>query len=99
MINMENSKRRTFYALKPGTRFKALITDIQPGKVTIRIDGGASFTARTRLLPEARIGEESFFVVRENNMRGLIQLEIINPSDEDDNNNEPHKRLIFDTRI
>ena len=68
---------KRFDELLPGERFKALITDIKPGQVTIRLDGGGFFTARTLILPEARIGEESVFAVKENNFKGQILLEMV----------------------
>ena len=76
-----------FYTSLPGTTFKALIVNISPGRVTIRIDGGSNFTARTLILPDARIGEESYFRVKSNDMQGLIQLEMIkgSPQERQDN--------------
>ena len=71
---------QNFYAFPPGTTFKALILNIQPGKVTIRLDKGGNFTARTLVSPDARIGEESLFRVKVNNLDGLIQLEMIKGS-------------------
>ena len=68
---------KNFYAMPAGTCFKALILDIQPGRVTIRLDEGGKFTARSLILPDARIGEESYFRVKVNNFDGLIQLEMI----------------------
>ena len=73
---------KNFYAFPPGTTFKAMILDIQPGKVKIRLDSGGSFTARSKALPDARIGEESYFRVKVNNLDGLIQLEMIKGSPE-----------------
>ena len=71
---------QNFYAFPPGTTFKALIVNIEPGKVTIRLDNGNNFTARTLVSPDARIGEESYFRVKHNNLDGLIQLEMIKVS-------------------
>jgi hypothetical protein len=67
---------RRFYELMAGERFKALILDIRPGEVTIRLDGGGKFTARSLVLPEARIGEDALFIVKENDMKGHILLEM-----------------------
>ena len=63
--------------MQPGERFSAVIHDIQPGKVTIRFPGGSLFTARSMVQPEARIGEESLFSVRENDFNGRVVLEIV----------------------
>lgn len=71
-----------FYELQPGEHFKALVIDIQPGRVTIRLSDGGTFTARATTPPEARIGEESIFNVRDNNFKGQIQLEMLKPDHE-----------------
>jgi len=68
---------KNFYTFPPGTRFKAVVLNIQPGRVTIRLDGGGSFTARSLTLPDARIGEEAYFQVKTNNLSGLIELMMI----------------------
>jgi hypothetical protein len=65
--------------LRPGDRFKALVTDIKLGLVTVRLPDGSFFTARTRVLPEARIGEESLFLVKENDFKGQIKMEMLKP--------------------
>ena len=68
---------RRFNELLPGDKFVAIIHDIQPGKVTIRFKDGQMYTARSLVLPEARIGEESMFAVRENDFEGRIVLEMV----------------------
>jgi len=68
---------KNFYTFPPGTRFKAVVLNIQPGRVTIRLDGGGSFTARSLVLPDARIGEAAYFQVKTNNLDGLIELMMI----------------------
>ena len=73
--NLSNTKN--FYTLPANSLFKALILDIQPGKVSIKLDEGGTFTARSMVLPDARIGEESYFLVKSNNYEGLIELEMI----------------------
>ena len=65
---------RRFHQLQPGDKFKAMIHDIKPGEVTINLGGGALYTARSMILPEARIGEASVFSVRENDFDGRIVL-------------------------
>ena len=72
-----NYDTSNFYALPPGARFKAKILNIQPGKITIRLDQGGSYTCRTLVLPDARIGEDSYFMVKSNNLEGLIELEML----------------------
>ena len=83
---------KNFYTFPPGTCFKALILDIRPGKVTIRLDDDSSFTARSMVLPDAHIGEESYFRVKANNLDGLIQLEMLKDSSDG-------KRYVFDMRV
>ena len=70
------SNTRNFYSLKAGAKFKATILDIKPSKVTIKLDNGGTFTARTLVLPDARIGEESIFLVK-SNTDGQMLLEMI----------------------
>ena len=79
--------KRHLYNLKPGEQFKALIHDIKPGIVTIRLEGGTLYTARSMVLPEARIGEESIFVVRENDFEGRIALEMFKLDESTKRNN------------
>lgn len=76
-----------FYSLPAGTVFKAIILDIQPGKVTIRLSEGGKFTARSLVSPGARIGEESYFRVKVNNFDGLIQLEMVKGTPEERQDN------------
>ena len=68
---------RRFHALQPGDKFKAVIQDIKPGQVTINLGNGALYTARSMVLPEARIGEASAFSVKENDFEGRIVLEMV----------------------
>jgi len=68
---------RRFYELQAGENFKALIHDIRPGEVTIRFVGGELYTARSYVLPNARIGEESLFCVQENDFKGRIVLKMV----------------------
>ncbi|MCL1997265.1 MAG: hypothetical protein FWG65_00680 [Turicibacter sp.] len=68
---------KNLYSLPEGFTFKALILDIRPGKVTIKLEGGDRFTARSLVLPDARIYEESYFRVKSNDFKGLVQLEMI----------------------
>ncbi|MCL1843380.1 MAG: hypothetical protein FWF79_06170 [Defluviitaleaceae bacterium] len=68
---------RRFYELQPGDIFRAIIKDICPGEVTIRFDDGQLYTARTTILPSARIGEDCLFFVKENDFNGRIVLEIV----------------------
>jgi len=79
--------KRHLHTLKPGEQFKALIHDIKPGVVTIRLEGGTLYTARSMVLPEARIGEESIFVVRENDFEGRIALEMFKLDESTKRNN------------
>jgi len=71
-------KLKNFNELSPGDIFRALVTDIQPNKVGIRFANGGGLTARSLVLPEARIGEPAFFVVKENT-KGQINLEMLRP--------------------
>jgi len=84
---------KRFYDLRPGEKFKALILNISPGEVTIRFASGELFTARSKVLPDARIGEESGFVVKDNDFKGRIVLEMLKDG------NQSQERLTFDMRV
>jgi hypothetical protein len=68
---------RRFLELRPGDMFRARIADVRPGSVTIRFEDGAVYTARSLVLPDARMGEDSVFLVRENDFEGRIVLEMV----------------------
>jgi len=68
---------RRFYELQPGDVFRAIIQDVRPGEVTIKFNDGETYTARSLVLPGARIGGEGLFVVRENDMNGRIVLGVV----------------------
>lgn len=68
---------RIFYKLQAGDIFKAVIQNIRPNEVTIQFSGGELYTARSMVLPEARIGEESLFCVQENDFEGRIVLKMV----------------------
>ncbi|MCL2225559.1 MAG: hypothetical protein FWB96_11390 [Defluviitaleaceae bacterium] len=82
---------RRFYELQVGDIFKAFIQDIRPGEVTIRLVGGGLYTARSYVLPNARIGEESLFCVQENDFRGRIVLKMVGAGE--------GKAKVFDMRV
>ncbi len=69
-----------FTQLSQGDRFTAQVVDIQPGRVTIRLDNGNLLTAKSQVLPEARIGEKTNFLVKENH-KGQIFLEMEKSND------------------
>ena len=61
--------------LVPGQVFSAEILDIQPGNINLKI-GQQSLSARTLSPPDARIGDNATFVVRDNSP-GQIVLEFL----------------------
>ena len=69
--------KRRFHEMQPGDMFRARITDIQQGRVTLKFNDGTTYMARSQVLPDARIGEESVFLVRENDFEGRIVLEMV----------------------
>ena len=82
---------RRFHELQVGDIFRATIQNIRPGEVTLRFVGGETFTARSKVLPEARINEESLFRVKENDFQGKIVLEFVRRF--------PGKIISFDMRV
>ena len=88
---METLRLKPLYKLTPGEVFKAEIADIQMNQVSIRFEG-ETITAKSLILPEARIGEPAFFVVLEND-KGKIRLEMLRPG------GDTHTRHVFDIRV
>lgn len=70
-VNVKN-----FTELMAGDKFKATVLDIMQNKITIRLNSGDVLTAKSLILPEARIGEETSFIVKEN-AKGQILLEML----------------------
>lgn len=70
---------KKFYELQPGDIFAATIADITPGAVTLKFIDGATYTARSLVLPGVRIGETGTFAVRDNDGNGRIILEVVPP--------------------
>jgi hypothetical protein len=70
---------RNLTDLLPGDVFKATVTDIKPNQVSIRFLNGGELTAKSLVLPEARIGDDTVFQVKENN-KGQMKLEMLRPS-------------------
>ena len=69
---------KSFMELAAGDSFKALVLDIVPGYVTLRLNNGESLTAKSPALPEARIGDETVFTVKDN-AKSQIFLEMQKP--------------------
>ncbi|MCL2839623.1 MAG: flagellar hook-length control protein FliK [Defluviitaleaceae bacterium] len=87
MKNLSVVAIRRFHELHPGDIFRAMIHDIRPGEVVIRFSGGELYTARSMVLPDARIGEVSLFSVRENDFEGKIVLEMVKADPDTKKNN------------
>lgn len=90
MLKYKTIGKRQFHLLKQGEMFAALVKNISPGEVTIKFDSGELYTARTNVQTDARIGEKSVFLVKENDFEGRIVLEILK--------NDP-ERISFDMRV
>lgn len=80
-------------SLTSGDKFKAHVVDIKPNQVTIRLASGESLTAKSLMLPEARIGDETVFLVKENN-KGQIFLEMLKPEGNTLQNNIAREALV-----
>ena len=63
--------------LQSGERFSAILLDIRPGEMIIQFALGQTYTARTFVMPNAHIGDECVFLVKENDMNGKIVLEVV----------------------
>ena len=69
---------KRFAELAAGDSFKALVLNIKPGYVTIKLSNGENLTARSLALPDVRIGDETIFTVKESS-KGQIFLEMFKP--------------------
>ena len=72
---------RKFFRLQAGDRFSAILLDIRPGEMIIRFSGGHTYTARSYVMPNAHIGDECMFLVKENDQSGRIVLEVVKGGD------------------
>ena len=70
-----------FFELRAGDRFSAVLLDIRPGEMIIRFSGGQTYTARSFVMPNAHIGDECMFLVKENDANGRIVLEVVKSGD------------------
>jgi hypothetical protein len=84
-------KVRKIIALQPGDKFYAIIQDVQPTMIKLLLENGESLSARSQVYPDARIGEQAAFMVKENN-RGQILLELVKTG-------KSEKRNTFDMRV
>ena len=82
---------RRIIALQPGDKFYATIQDVQPTMIKLLLENGESLSARSQVYPDARIGEQAAFKVKDN-QRGHIMLELVKTG-------EGEKRNTFDMRV
>lgn len=66
-----------FLALPAGSRFTGILQDIRPGEMLIRFSCGNTYAAKSRAMPNAHIGDECMFLVRESDGSGRIVLEVV----------------------
>ena len=85
-------KVRRVIALQPGDKFIATIQDVQPTMIRLLLENGESLNARSQVYPDARIGEQAAFMVKENK-RGQILLELVKTGEGGE------KRNTFDMRL
>jgi len=70
---------KVLFTLGAGEVFRAVIEDIQPNSIELKMKDGSILNARSLTVPDARIGDMANFVVRENNGKGQISLEFLHP--------------------
>ena len=68
---------RKFFELQAGDRFSAILLDIRPGEMIIQFSGGQTYMAKSYVMPNAHIGDECLFLVKENDQSGRIVLEVV----------------------
>ena len=69
---------KSFINLNAGDSFKALVTDITPNNVTLRLSNGENLTARSLSPPDVHIGDETIFTVKDNSNNQIL-LEVHKP--------------------
>ena len=67
--------------LRAGDMFSAILLDIRPGEMMIQFSGGHTYTAKSFVMPNAHIGDECMFLVKENDLHGRIVLEVVKGDD------------------
>ena len=72
---------RKFFELQAGDRFSAILLDIRPGEMIIQFAGGHVYNAKSFVMPNAHIGDECMFLVKENDLNGRIVLEVVKGGD------------------
>lgn len=65
-------------SLEKGERFTANIKDIKPNQIVLSMPGGKVLTARAEAMPDARIGDDAIFQVKES-FKGQVLLEMLKP--------------------
>ena len=78
---MHRIRLRDFFELKQGDRFLAMLLDIRPGELKIKFECGGTYAAKTLVLPNAHIGDDCLFHVKENDHKGRIVLEMLKGND------------------
>lgn len=73
--NTINLIQKTINQLSAGDKFKATIIDIKPDLVSLRLSDNTVLNAKSLIIPDARIGQEATFIVKEN-LSGQIFLEM-----------------------
>lgn len=68
--------------LQAGDKFSAKVLDIKYNEITIKLLSGETLTAKARILPDVRMGEDSIFTVKEN-VKGQIFLEMMKLGDDE----------------
>ena len=71
-----------FFELPAGCFFSAVLHDIRPGEMLIRFSCGRTYAAKSLVMPNAHIGDECLFFVRENDANGRIVLEVAKSKNE-----------------
>lgn len=76
----KGSAQKGINDLQAGDKFKATILDIKRGEVTIKLTDGNVITAKSMVVPEARIGDVMEFSVQDNK-DGQILLSMFSSTD------------------
>lgn len=89
------ASKRGINDLHSGDRFKATILDIKRGEVTIKLTDGNVITAKSMVIPEARIGDTMEFAVQSNKDNQIL-LSMYMPNDGSGAENQQQLKTLMD---
>lgn len=88
-----NMIQKIISQFKAGDKFNAVICDIKPDMVSLKLSDDSILNAKSLIIPEARIGQNATFVVKENSS-GQILIEMVKENQSNINFNFAKELLL-----